>query len=184
MNCAYYRCCFCIITYKLRLVMNCNELELWIPSLVTWNFIAVQSNRWMLIVNNYCAIFTNLYLVDSHDETDTWEGFEGIRLTEVSLYIWYLFVQRAKLLSDNLDRPEIWTVLDKKKKNKPFRLCGGSFASCEIKLGLSLICFVLYIILGLPVHARAFHRSAREMFLRGTSANSRILIFPMWQTFR
>ena len=51
--------------------MNCNELELWIPSLVTWNFIAVQSNRWMLIVNNYCAIFTNLYLVDSHYETDT-----------------------------------------------------------------------------------------------------------------
>lgn len=50
--------------------------------------------------------------MDSHYETDTWEGFEGIRLTEVSLYIWYLYVQRAKLLSDNLDRPEIWTVLD------------------------------------------------------------------------
>lgn len=92
--------------------MNCNELELWIPSLVTWNFIAVQSNCWMLIVNNYCAICTNLYLVDSHYETDTWEGFEGIRLTKVSLYIWYLFVQRAKLLFDNLDRPVIWTVLD------------------------------------------------------------------------
>ena len=39
--------------------MKGNELELWITSLTTWNFIIVQSNRWMLIVNKHCAIFTN-----------------------------------------------------------------------------------------------------------------------------
>ena len=39
--------------------MKGNELELWITSLTTCNFIIVQSNRWMLIVNKHCAIFTN-----------------------------------------------------------------------------------------------------------------------------
>ena len=38
--------------------MKGNELELWIASLTTCNFITVQSNRWMLIVNKHCAIFT------------------------------------------------------------------------------------------------------------------------------
>ena len=47
-------------TNKLKLVMKGNELELWIASLTTWNVITVQSNRGMLIVNKYCAIFTTL----------------------------------------------------------------------------------------------------------------------------
>ena len=50
-----------------------------IASLATWNFITVQSNRWMLIVNKHCAFFTNLY------QADTWESREGVRLIEVSL---------------------------------------------------------------------------------------------------
>ena len=38
--------------------MKGNEFELWIASLTTCNFIKVQSNRWMLIINKHCAIFT------------------------------------------------------------------------------------------------------------------------------
>ena len=38
--------------------MKGNELELWIASLTICNFIIVQSNHWMLIVNKHCAIFT------------------------------------------------------------------------------------------------------------------------------
>ena len=60
--------------------MKGNELELWIPSLRTCNFITVQSNRWMLIVNKHCAIFTTFI------KRTLWEGPEGVLLTEVSLY--------------------------------------------------------------------------------------------------
>ena len=38
--------------------MKGNELELWVAYLTTGNFITVQSNRLMLIVNKHCAIFT------------------------------------------------------------------------------------------------------------------------------
>ena len=41
--------------------MKGNELELWIASSTIWNFITVLSNRWMLIVNKYCAIFISPY---------------------------------------------------------------------------------------------------------------------------
>jgi len=34
-----------IITNKLKLVMKADELEIWIASLTTWNFITVQRNR-------------------------------------------------------------------------------------------------------------------------------------------
>ena len=60
--------------------MKGNGLELWIASLTTWNFITVQNNSWMLIVHKHCAINTNLF------QADTWEGSEGVRLIEVSLY--------------------------------------------------------------------------------------------------
>ena len=46
-------------TNKLKLVMKGNELELSITSLITCNFITVQSNLLMLIVDKHCAIFTN-----------------------------------------------------------------------------------------------------------------------------
>ena len=46
---------------KLKLVMKGDERELWIASLTTWNFITVQRNRRMLIVNKHCAIVINLY---------------------------------------------------------------------------------------------------------------------------
>ena len=51
--------------------MKGDEL-LWIVSLATWNFITVQRNLLMLIVNNHCA--------------DTWKGPEGVRFVEVSPY--------------------------------------------------------------------------------------------------
>ena len=38
--------------------MKGDELELWIASLTTCNFITVQSNRSMLIRNKHCTIFT------------------------------------------------------------------------------------------------------------------------------
>ena len=38
--------------------MKGDELEFWIASLTTCNFITVQINRRLLIVNEYCAIFT------------------------------------------------------------------------------------------------------------------------------
>ena len=60
--------------------MKGNGLELWIASLTTWNFITVQNNSWMLIVHKHCAINTNLF------QADTWEGSEGVRWIEVSLY--------------------------------------------------------------------------------------------------
>jgi len=41
--------------------MKADELELWIASLTTWNFITVQRNRRMLIVNKHCAIVVSLY---------------------------------------------------------------------------------------------------------------------------
>ena len=39
-----YHCCFAYYQ-QIKLVMKGNELELWIASLTTWNFITVQSNR-------------------------------------------------------------------------------------------------------------------------------------------
>ena len=51
--------------------MKGDELELWIASLTTCNFITVQSNRWMLIVNKYLRNFYNPYYADA------WEGPEG-----------------------------------------------------------------------------------------------------------
>ena len=45
-------------TNKLKLVMKGDELELWIASLTTCNFITVQSNRSMLIVKKHYTIFT------------------------------------------------------------------------------------------------------------------------------
>ena len=48
-------------TNKSKLVIKGNELELWIGSSTTCNFITVQSNRSMLIVKKHCAIFYNLY---------------------------------------------------------------------------------------------------------------------------
>ena len=57
------------------------ELELWIASLTTCNFITEQSNRRMLIVNKHCAIFTT-----SIKRTPK-KGPEGVRLIEVSLYV-------------------------------------------------------------------------------------------------
>ena len=61
--------------------MKGDELELWIASVATLNFITVRSNRWMLIVNKHCAIFPT-----SINQADTWEGPEGVRLIEVSLF--------------------------------------------------------------------------------------------------
>ena len=44
----------------------------------------------MLIVHKHCAINTNLY------QADTWEGPEGVRLIEVSLYnIWKLISKQV-----------------------------------------------------------------------------------------
>ena len=59
--------CFCITINKLKLVMQGNKLELWIALLTTWNVITVtvQSNHRMLIINKHCAIFTNLYSLDT-----------------------------------------------------------------------------------------------------------------------
>ena len=37
-----------------------------LASLTTWNFITVQSNCWMLIVNEHCTIFTNKPLLSKH----------------------------------------------------------------------------------------------------------------------
>ena len=45
--------------------MKGNELEVWIASLTTWNFITIQSNC-LLIVNEHCAIFTDKPIVDFH----------------------------------------------------------------------------------------------------------------------
>ena len=63
------------------------KLELWIVSLTTWNFIIVQRSHGRLIVNKHYAVFTNLYQVDTLHKADTWEGPEGVRLIEVSLYL-------------------------------------------------------------------------------------------------
>ena len=57
--------------------MKGSELELWIASLATWNFITVQSNGWMLIFDNYWKV--DLW------EADTWQGPKGICIIDVSL---------------------------------------------------------------------------------------------------
>ena len=66
--------------------MKGNELERWIPSLRTCNFITVQSNRWMLFVNKHCAIFTTFIKRTPSIKWTLGKVLIGVRLTEVSLY--------------------------------------------------------------------------------------------------
>ena len=68
-----------------KLVMKGNELELWIASSTTCNFITVQSNRWMLIINKHCTIFTTLI------KRTLGIGPDRVRLIEVSLYLFLLY---------------------------------------------------------------------------------------------
>ena len=57
--------------------MKGSELELWIASLATCNFITVQSNGWMLIFDNYWKV--DLW------EADTWQGYMHNRCFTVIL---------------------------------------------------------------------------------------------------
>ena len=69
--------------------MKGDEL-LWIVSLATWNFVTVQRNLLMLIVNNHCA--------------DTWKGPEGVRFKKSLqlLKITNLYANESLYLRDEM----------------------------------------------------------------------------------
>ena len=57
-----YCYCFAVVfTFEEQIKICIELLELRISSLTKWNFITVQSSRWMLIVIKDREIFTNLY---------------------------------------------------------------------------------------------------------------------------